>query len=113
MQITNLILKRDDKKSDGSHKSPGKRGYMYEVYLGNELLCKAIDPEYTACRVLLERGITGRAQFWRKDKSHWDIGMNIEKAAKYCIKEGDKTMLHVGKYVPFAMNSEEEEAIAA
>ena len=56
--MVDLTLKRRDTAT--------RRGYQYEVWLGSELLTVSFDPEFAACRRLLEKGITGRARFWRE-----------------------------------------------
>jgi hypothetical protein len=78
----------------------GSRGYRYDVLMGGELLCTANDPEFTACRILAERGITGKARFWREGKTEHDIEMDITKASKKCIRESEKHGPRIVKWSP-------------
>jgi len=43
----------------------GPRGEKYDVEFAGEVIASGASPEFTACRVLGERGFTGMARFWR------------------------------------------------
>jgi hypothetical protein len=63
----------------------GRWEYEYEVRLGDELLVVSRDPEHSACRALLAKGITGKARFMRDGKP--SLIMDIEKAAQYRVQD--------------------------
>ncbi len=63
----------------------GRWEYEYEVRLGDELIVVDRDPEHSACRALLAKGITGKARFMRDGKP--SLIMDIEKAAQYRVQD--------------------------
>ena len=47
----------------------GDRGQRYRVYFQDAVLIEDTwNPEFEACRALVERGVTGRLEVWRADK---------------------------------------------
>ncbi len=93
MTETNLIL-------HPTHKT-GKKGRIYEIWLGEELLASGVSPEFNACRVLQERGVTGDVLFWRAGKATWDMRMGIAWGATKSVSETDRTGLRFSKWSPF------------
>jgi len=63
----------------------GRWEYEYEVRLGDELIVVDRDPEHSACRALLAKGIKGKARFMRDGKP--SLIMDIEKAAQYRVQD--------------------------
>ncbi|MGA7329767.1 MAG: hypothetical protein WBX25_36120, partial [Rhodomicrobium sp.] len=84
-------------------------GYMYEVLLGDEIICTHIDPEFASCRELLKRGVTGKAHFKREGRAQIDMICDIERAAKYCTQEGERVGPRFRKYVEFGNTNNEDE----
>jgi hypothetical protein len=61
----------------------------YNVTLDGELLVKrSRDPECDAARVLVAKGITGKLTMLDGNTGKPRTIVNIEKAAKVCVKEG-------------------------
>jgi len=58
----------------------GRGGVYCVLFDGQVLVAKSYDPEFEACRVLLERGITGKLTTYRKDTPC--MVLDIEKAAR-------------------------------
>lgn len=59
-----------------------QRGMTYAVYCdGALLIAETYDPEFDACRVLLNRGVTGKLVTYRSRKAC--MILDIEKAAGY------------------------------
>lgn len=92
--VFDLILKRltPDRLGQGGWE------YQYEVWLGDELIVRARDPEFAACRKLAKSGRFGRARFWREGRAEHDISMDIARAAKWRTKETRRIGPH---FVPF------------
>jgi hypothetical protein len=66
----------------------GRKGDLYRVKLGEEtLLTNAREPLLEACRILARRGLTGRLEMWRSDKSHPDMVADIAKAQHFTVLE--------------------------
>ena len=86
-----------------SELSPAVHGCRYDVYLedGELLLSKADEPEYSACRLLVGRGVRGRLEIWRPGNRHADmIVRDIIKAAAWTIEETAKIGPRVRKHRP-------------
>jgi hypothetical protein len=77
----------------------GKWEYKYEVRLGDELVVIDRDPECSACRALLAKGITGTARFMYGGAPY--MTMNIERAAQYRVRETERHGPRFVKYQPF------------
>jgi hypothetical protein len=78
----------------------GNRGERLEVLLGNEIIAAGTSPEFAACRVLKDRGATGKAIFWRAGKAHADFTIGIEWGAGRCVVENAKTGPRFAKWAP-------------
>jgi hypothetical protein len=89
---TDAVLRRHDR--------PGPRGYRYDVLVGGEVVCTSRDPQFAACRVLAERGVTGSIRFWREGKTTWDSMLDIERGAGMRTIDSDRGGLSFGKYTP-------------
>lgn len=81
----------------------GNRGQRYEVLLGDEIIAAGTSPEFTAVRVLKDRGIEGKAIFWRAGKPHADFTIGIEWGAGRCVLENAKIGLRFAKWAPNPM----------
>ena len=103
MTTVDLIIRRRNQ--------PTPRGYRYDVLLADELLVTGYDPEFMACRLLAERGITGKARFWREGKAHHDIEMDITKASQRCVRETQNHGPRLAKWKPndWFKNREDDE----
>ncbi len=77
----------------------GPKGERYEVYAGDEMIAKGHSPEFAACRVLKERGLTGAVKFSRAGKSP-HLTMGIEWGATHTVTESAKLGLRFSKWVP-------------
>jgi hypothetical protein len=66
-----------------------RRGQRYSVELDGVVIVEdAIDPEYTACRALVARGITGRLEVWRAGATYASMVIrDIEKGARLTVRE--------------------------
>lgn len=60
---------------------PKSRHYSVR-FEGAELVCDSFDPEFDACRALLDKGITGRLETWREGTPYPCMILDIERAAK-------------------------------
>jgi hypothetical protein len=79
------------------------RSCRYDVYLddGERLLSKADEPVYSACRLLVGRGVKGRLEVWRPGKDHADmIVRDMAKAAARTIEETAKVGPRIRKHRP-------------
>ena len=81
--------------------TPSPKGYLYDVFEAGELLLTSINPEFSACRAFAAAGRTGKVRFWRDGKPEHDSEFDIEKAAKFTVRENGKHAPRIGKYVPF------------
>jgi hypothetical protein len=71
-------------------------GQRYRVSYAGEILVEGRrNPIFDACRALLARGITGRLEVWRRDKTSADMQLDIERGALLAIKETDKESLRI------------------
>ncbi len=94
----------------------GNRGQRYEVLLADEIIAAGASPEFSACRVLKDRGIEGKAVFWRTGKSHADFSIGIEWGSSRCVAENSKIGPRFAKWAPnplFGKSEDEEPEDAA
>lgn len=77
------------------------KGEQYEAIFADEILATGTSPEYSACRALQDRGLSGSARFWRKGAKAWAIKMDIAAGAKRTVVENAKIGPREGKWVPF------------
>ncbi len=80
--ITDLVLRRREK--------PTRAGYVYEVLRGGKVLLAWINPELSACRLLASEGVIGKARFWREGRTAHDIEFDIQRAAKFTMRENER-----------------------
>jgi hypothetical protein len=100
--IYDLMLRCDDTDTAGTRKACPGGGYFYEVLLNGEPLSRSrSNPETNACRELLRRGMTGKARFWRANRTAPDLVMDIERAAKVQLVEDDKGGFRWRRYREF------------
>ena len=93
MPIIDLILRR--------RKKPTAVGFIYEVWRGGEMMLASTNPELSACRLLANAGITGKARFWREGRAEHDIEMDITRAARFTVRENEHTGPRFVKFKPF------------
>lgn len=79
----------------------GSRGERYEVLLGDEVIVTGNAPEFSACRALQNRGLSGTVNFWREGKKHWDFRIQIAKGAERTVMENAKNGPRVVKWSPY------------
>ena len=103
--ITNLLLRR--------RKNPARAGYVYEVLRDEKVLLASLNPEFAACRLLASDGITGNARFWREGRTEHDIEFDIQRAAKFTVRENEHTGPRFVKFKPFIAPAEDVPQFAA
>jgi hypothetical protein len=65
-----------------------EHGQRYRVTYAGKILAEGRpNPIFDACRALLARGITGRLEMWRRDKTSADMQLDIERGALFAIRE--------------------------
>src|SRR5262245_18097345 len=81
----------------------GDRGQRYRVYYqGAVLLEDCWNPEFTACRELAARGVTGRLEVWRPGAAYPAmIVPDIEVGARWTVVESDKEGPVIKRWVPY------------
>lgn len=84
----------------------GTRGQRYEVFDGAELIASGVSPEFSACRALKERGLSGVVLFARPGKPY-HLRMGIEWGATHCTTEGQRIGIHFAKWVPRSFGDED------
>ncbi len=81
--------------------SARKHCYHYDVEVDGEVLVtNSWDPEHDLARVLLTRGIVGQVKMLDGKTGKHRTTVNIEKAAKYSVYDGDKGLTLV-KFKPW------------
>ena len=80
---------------------PGPKGYLYAVLERDVLILTSLNPEFDACRVLAAAGRQGKVRFWRPDRPTHDSEFDIQRAAKFTVRENAKHAPRIVKYVPF------------
>ncbi|HWJ17950.1 MAG TPA: hypothetical protein VNR65_04390 [Geobacterales bacterium] len=96
--ITDLLLRRREK--------PTRAGYVYEVLQDGKVLLASINPEFAACRLLASEGVTGKARFWREGRPEHDIEFDIDRAAKFTVRENEQSGPRFVKFKPFVVQAE-------
>jgi hypothetical protein len=77
--------------------------YLYDVaYQGEAIVSGSRIPEFDACRVLLDRGLTGRIILSDAVTGKDRISVDIEKGAQLTVREDAKRGPHFAKWRPFA-----------
>jgi hypothetical protein len=70
----------------------GGRGQRYRVTRNGVTLIESTkNPEFDSARALLARGIVGQVEVWRHGASFPAMRLDIEKAAKLTIEDGDRS----------------------
>ena len=103
--VTNLLLYRRER--------PTRTGYVYEVLKDGKVLLASLNPEFAACRLLASEGVTGKARFWREGRTEHDIEFDIERAAKFTVRENERTGPRFVKFKPFVARVEDVTKFAA
>lgn len=86
----------------------GSRGLRWNAMLDEELICSGvIDPEHSAARALLARGITGAMEIWHAGKVYPSATWPIEATAGRRAFEGDKHGPRIGKWTPYLSTENE------
>ena len=79
----------------------GKAGYVYNVVFDGELVLeRRRDPDCDLARILLARGLTGKVTLYDGNTGKPRTLIDIEKAAKVCVREDDHGMRFV-KWTPY------------
>jgi hypothetical protein len=90
-----------------------ERGQRYRVMYAGEILAEGRrNPMFDACRALLERGITGQLEVWRRGKTSADMQLDIEKGAALAIEESDEKSIRLRRWVPMPVPRARGEATA-
>jgi hypothetical protein len=86
-----------------------ERGQHYRVYYQDAVLIdNTSNPEFEACRALLERGITGRLEVWRHGGSFPGLILDIARAARLTVEESATVSARIVPWVPFSMGAGRE-----
>lgn len=84
------------------------------TFLDEPLLTRVRDPEHSACRALLARGVTGKVTFIHKSSGMAGLTMDIEKGADLTVREKTDTgRPRVVKYQPFPDTVSSPAAVSA
>ncbi len=103
--IINLVLRR--------RKNPTRAGYVYEILRDGKVLLASINPELSACRLLASEGIIGKARFWREGRTAHDSEFDIQRAAKFTVRENEQSGPRFVKFKPFVAPAEDVAKFAA
>ena len=103
--ITDLVLRRREK--------PTRSGYVYEVLRDGKVLLASLNPEFAACRLLASEGVQGKARFWREGRAVHDIEVDIQRAAKFTVRENERDGPRFVKFKPFIARAEDVAKFAA
>jgi hypothetical protein len=93
MAIIDLTLRRRE--------PPTRVGYVYEVWRDGEMMLASINPELAASRLLANQGVRGRVRFWRDGRPAHDSEMDIQRAAKFTVRENEQHGPRFVKFKPF------------
>jgi hypothetical protein len=97
-QLVEVILERDPRDRN----NPTRKFDHWIAWFGEDHLVEGSrDPEHDACRALLSVGITGRVTFRHKGSLHPSMFMDIEKAARFTVRE-DGRLFQLERYKPFS-----------
>ena len=103
--ITNLLLR--------CRKNPTRSGYVYEVLKDGQVLLASLNPEFAACRLLASEGVIGKARFWREGRTAHDSEFDIQRAAKFTVRENEQSGPRFAKFKPFVGQAEDVPQFAA
>lgn len=79
----------------------GEKAQRYRIWHdGAVLIENTWNPEYDACRALAAKGITGKAEFWRKGGTAPCSRVDIERGARTTVADTVRG-LHLCKWTPF------------
>ena len=70
-------------------------------------------PEFAACRLLACEGVQGKARFWREGRPVHDIEFDIQRAAKFTVRENEQSEPRFVKFKPFIAPTEDVAKFAA
>ena len=83
-----------------------EQGQRYRVTYTGEILAEGRrNSIFDACRALLARGIIGRLEVWRKGKPGADMRLDIERGARFAIKETATESLRIVTWEPWRPNT--------
>ena len=97
--ITDLVLRR--------RKNPTRAGYVYEILRDGKVLLASLNPEFAACRLLASEGVIGKARFWREGRTAHDIEFDIQRAAKFTVRENERDGPRFVKFKPYVVQAED------
>lgn len=83
----------------------GHRGEVINVLLGDDVIASSYSPEFSACRVLKERGYSGMVRFWRDGKACHDLQMGVDWGSQHCVSEPDRVKINFAKWAPFSRDA--------
>jgi hypothetical protein len=71
------------------------------TYAGETLVEGRRNPIFDACRALLAWGITGRLEVWRRGRTSADMQLDIERGARFAIRETTTLSLRLVPWHPW------------
>jgi hypothetical protein len=82
----------------------GRRGQHYMARFGGEVIvADSWNPVFGACRLLVDRGFTGRFEVWRTGKGHPDMLIpDIEEAARWTVLENENAGPVIVRWRPWS-----------
>jgi len=84
----------------------GHRGQLYRVhYAGAVLVESSRNPEFDGARALADKRITGRVEVWRRGCTSPAMRLDIEKAARLTVEEGDVEGLRFVRWRPLSLDN--------
>jgi hypothetical protein len=84
----------------------GASGLRYRVtHNGVTLIESTKSPEFDSARALLARGIIGQLEVWRHCASVPAMRLDIEKAARLTVEEGDLEGLRFVRWRPLSLDN--------
>lgn len=81
------------------------RQYWKVEYEGEVLIPSSTDPEFAACRILKERGKTGKVRTRHRLSPHYAMVIPIEFGAQKATMEGSRATVRIGNYAPLDVTS--------
>ncbi len=73
----------------------------------------SLNPQFATCRLLASEGVIGKARFWREGRPEHDIEFDIERAAKFTVRENEQSGPRFVKFKPFVVRTENVPQFAA
>jgi hypothetical protein len=84
----------------------GASGLRYRVtHNGVTLIESTKNPEFDSARALLAQGIVGQLEVWRCGASFPAMRLDIDKAARLTVEEGDREGLRFVRWRPIPLDN--------